>query len=942
MTSTVAESGGDEWVDVTGVMFKTLYSGNELSWQLFSQFSQGATADRQWNMFVPPVPMVRYEVSDMVTNAFVDYFVLRIRGSDVMIHADAFRNRGCGRFVIKHICDFDRTLRQLLRLSVEVITDARYESDLTEQYPRLSFVRTVVSLHLGRFREALTQVPVHSTRNLTLFRKLYDMRFALLPPRGLPSSYTDSTYLHVDDALMPQPPTWKLPLMSHQKQSVRWMQLVEQRTQEAMNFVTCRMYTSIAQSGYAMMLDRCIIVPDMPALLHDRRRHCFYRGGVLADRTGSGKTAVALALLVSSEKRVASQEHVMQSGLVSADMIMSRIPVKATLIVVPLNLCKQWQREMDKFVDKRRINMLYLFSKHHYNALTVQTIMACDVLLVSASFLTGKSYGRELRVPAYFDMLSVAERARTGVLSGAEPVRLSDFLWRRIMYDEAHERVLPDTITNQLIAEMYWGLTGTPPLDTMHTELRHVLHMSPTHHEFWPIMYPDLVSATVRTTQTSMQLPPPTVHEHFVDMSARETQLTQAYSMHGVDAVIQISTCFNVVTLFTEEAGGAAAAGGAHGGSHAEDHEFTLMTFTEVARTMVQRFQVLLANQQTRVSELQRRVDQDRQLLALLCSRSGENPEELIAAGVARDESPVSTSASTASGPITPSASTTANPLGASVAVRSLVRQVCQNVRLIDSSGERMAVVQRQLAFCQSQLGEQERGVCPICMESEANVITPCAHWFCGQCLRTHLNSAMPGRATTCPICKTALSGEHVMQIQETPRASNDVAGGATNRAVGDVPMPMVSPASSLVDRCGSKLVHVIELLCDIKSRGERAIMFVQWTSLMRVVKATLHEAGVLAAQIYGNSNTRDLAIKKMQSGEVDVLLLSLETSSSGLNLVEANHVIFAHALTHDNVQVKRALAEQAVARVQRLGQTRPVHVHWFLTRGTEEALYRA
>ena len=78
-----------------------------------------------------------------------------------------------------------------------------------------------------------------------------------------------------------------------------------------------------------------------------------------------------------------------------------------------------------------------------------------------------------------------------------------------------------------------------------------------------------------------------------------------------------------------------------------------------------------------------------------------------------------------------------------------------------------------------------------------------------------------------------------------------------------------------------------------------------------------------------------------MKAGLADVLLMSLDVSTTGLHLTEANHVIFSHALVAGSPSAYAIVVDQATARVQRIGQDKQVHVHWFVTRDTDEqALY--
>jgi SNF2 family DNA or RNA helicase len=147
--------------------------------------------------------------------------------------------------------------------------------------------------------------------------------------------------------------------------------------------------------------------------------------------------------------------------------------------------------------------------------------------------------------------------------------------------------------------------------------------------------------------------------------------------------------------------------------------------------------------------------------------------------------------------------------------------------------------------------------------------------------------------------------------------------------------VPAESESSSPANY-GSKLQRIAHLLRTIKQSGEKAIMFVEWSGLMRAIRAILTAAGLQVSVISGNCNTRASAIQKMQAGELDVLLMSLESSTSGLNLVAANHVIFPHAF----VNVPPGAVEQAIARVHRLGQTKQVYVHTFIAEGPEQQIH--
>jgi SNF2 family DNA or RNA helicase len=71
--------------------------------------------------------------------------------------------------------------------------------------------------------------------------------------------------------------------------------------------------------------------------------------------------------------------------------------------------------------------------------------------------------------------------------------------------------------------------------------------------------------------------------------------------------------------------------------------------------------------------------------------------------------------------------------------------------------------------------------------------------------------------------------------------------------------------------------------------------------------------------------------VKKFQSGEVPIFLISLKAGGTGLNLTAADTVI------HYDPWWNPAAENQATDRAHRIGQTKPVFVHKLVCRGTIE-----
>lgn len=131
------------------------------------------------------------------------------------------------------------------------------------------------------------------------------------------------------------------------------------------------------------------------------------------------------------------------------------------------------------------------------------------------------------------------------------------------------------------------------------------------------------------------------------------------------------------------------------------------------------------------------------------------------------------------------------------------------------------------------------------------------------------------------------------------------------------------------------KFIRLGELSETIYAKRERVLVFTQFKEMVAPISAFLetvfHARGCI---IHGSLNvkTRQQAIEAFQSRDyLPFMVLSLKAGGTGLNLTQANHVI------HFDRWWNPAVENQATDRAFRIGQTRKVLVHKFITRGTIE-----
>ncbi|GIO14266.1 putative ATP-dependent helicase YwqA [Cohnella xylanilytica] len=143
----------------------------------------------------------------------------------------------------------------------------------------------------------------------------------------------------------------------------------------------------------------------------------------------------------------------------------------------------------------------------------------------------------------------------------------------------------------------------------------------------------------------------------------------------------------------------------------------------------------------------------------------------------------------------------------------------------------------------------------------------------------------------------------------------------------------------SLVSR-SSKLERLLAMVKELREEGERCLIFTQYLGMGRMIQAALrHELNEPVLYLNGSTSKsqRDRMIQQFQSHDLppgeqpNVFILSLKAGGVGLNLTAANHVF------HFDRWWNPAVENQATDRAYRMGQTKDVQVHKFISLGTLE-----
>lgn len=137
---------------------------------------------------------------------------------------------------------------------------------------------------------------------------------------------------------------------------------------------------------------------------------------------------------------------------------------------------------------------------------------------------------------------------------------------------------------------------------------------------------------------------------------------------------------------------------------------------------------------------------------------------------------------------------------------------------------------------------------------------------------------------------------------------------------------------TALKKRIGSSKINLlVPLLLEFKELGEKTVLISNFTQTLDLFEQSLLKLNMLYLRLDGNttSSTRDqLVMQFNNSSKIHVFLLSAKAGGVGLNLVGASRLIL-----FDN-DWNPLVDQQALARIHRDGQKRPVFIYRLFTAG--------
>jgi len=197
--------------------------------------------------------------------------------------------------------------------------------------------------------------------------------------------------------------------------------------------------------------------------------------------------------------------------------------------------------------------------------------------------------------------------------------------------------------------------------------------------------------------------------------------------------------------------------------------------------------------------------------------------------------------------------------------------------------------------------------ICILPIEDDKLAITPCGHAFCTNCLTSWLSIN-----NICPMCR------------HMPLRIKDVVV-FSDKTEDQMKKERTFVYSTKLDFLLSQLRQILS------SANDKVIIFTHYPETSNKLFSILKNENIHAAKIVGNTSCKNANMNKFKNSELTkdsnncrVMLLNTITQNSGMDLIQANHIIFL-----DTYELTRNDLIQAIGRCRRLGQTKTINVQF-------------
>ncbi|KAL4070161.1 SNF2 family N-terminal domain-containing protein [Scleroderma yunnanense] len=233
--------------------------------------------------------------------------------------------------------------------------------------------------------------------------------------------------------------------------------------------------------------------------------------------------------------------------------------------------------------------------------------------------------------------------------------------------------------------------------------------------------------------------------------------------------------------------------------------------------------------------------------------------------------------------------------------------------------------------------------ICILCRcDFLQGFVTPCAHVFCEGCLTAWLTRR---RGRVCPVCRVPVEMDQLQRFtiqdeQPPPPKPVLVRGEPVPVSHRRIEYNMINPSLfrdiqtvESEGSYGSKIQTLVRHLLHIQlvDPGAKSIVFSAWADSLHIIEHALYHNNIPYLRLDQAQGKKGAAKRFRTEPTLQVLLLHGERDNAGLNVTCASRVFLVESVVNHGFEV------QAIARIDRMGQTRATEVFCYYAEDTVE-----
>lgn len=601
-------------------------------------------------------------------------------------------------------------------------------------------------------------------------------------------------------------------------------------------------------------------------------------GGILADEMGLGKTLTSISLILDKPYLYKPNQD---ENNFKYEMRDGKLMCKATIIVCPSHLTKQWSGEIKK--ANKDINQILILTQTNHKKYTIKNILDSDIIIVSFQFLSNHSYYLNINDNNFYYKWTLRNLEAKGACSKRfklvndlfnfnkntiinNNVIIEKIHWYRVIIDEAHELFRSHYLENNYLqhflknikSDNKWYVSGTP-FHNIYT-LKNVLNFldfkikiddkyycnvteclekgMSEHNIMNTIKNQVYIRNTKNSVKNQIKIPEANIENILLDFSDFEKKLYESLSKtKSIDYLRMLCCNIQICDQF----------------SSVDNNN--ILNFDEVKNK-------LIIDNKNKIKKT------EQSLSHLHTSLPNYN------------------------------------------AIKQRLDNIIISCKYLISSFEN-----------KSKISDEN---CPIChSEFEDPIITDCGHHFCFECI----NQVLDFNKKECPICRQIINKSKIFKLEAVNKDEN---------VIDELVFKYGTKLAKLIKLCKQILLNPDNKII-IFSEYDRLLNMIGNILKSNDINNVFCKGNVHQRNMAISTFRKDSKNKKKNT---KVIMLSTEHAASGTNLTEANHIIFMESHSGNSGDVK-AMEDQAIGRAVRLGQENQVNVLRLIIKDTiEEDLF--